>query len=197
MCVIRCLCVCARTLHLRACVRETRYYQRGSVVKQKRLKWYPEFRHQTPEAGWVMAHRSTARTKAAMVKRMEMVEERDRWSRQKTSSLGVCSEFCLGSEALGFMSVGIWRKSCSLEEKSGERMRERCKGMCGALRVWMIGEINQVPSWPSCQSTAFPSAPLQYNYVSAYFFLQAGHKVRCSFWECMAGEFPSVRVCFF
>lgn len=78
---------------------------------------------------------------------------------------GVCSEFCLGSEALGFMSVRIWRKSCSLEEKSGQRMRERCKGMCGALRVWMIGEINQVPSWPSCQSIA---APLQYNYVSGY-----------------------------
>lgn len=81
---------------------------------------------------------------------------------------GVCSEFCLGSEALGFMSVRIWRKSCSLEKKSGERKRERCKGMCGALRVWMIGEINQVPSWSSCHSIAFPSASLQYNSVSGY-----------------------------
>ena len=76
---------------------------------------------------------------------------------------GVCSKFYLGSEALGFMSVRIWRKSCSLEKKSGEKQRVGCKGMCGALRVWMIGDINQVPSWPSCQSIAFPLAPLQYN----------------------------------
>lgn len=110
---------------------------------------------------------------------------------------GVCREFCLGSEALGFMSVRIWRKSCSPEKKSGERKRERCKGMCGALRVWMIGEINQVPSWPSCQSIAFPSAPLQYNSVNVFFsFLKTRPKVRCCFRVCMAGEFPSVHVCF-
>lgn len=110
---------------------------------------------------------------------------------------GVCGEFCLGSEALGFMSVRIWRKSCSLEKKSGEQKRGRCKGMCGALRVWMIGEINQVPSWPSCQSIAFPSAPLQYNSVNGYLKRKKqGPKVRCCFRVCMAGEFPSVQVCF-
>lgn len=74
----------------------------------------------------------------------------------------VCSKVCLGSEALGFMSVRIWRKSCSLEGKSGEKKREGCKGMCGALRAWMIGDISQVPSWSSCQSMA---AALQYSSV--------------------------------
>lgn len=103
---------------------------------------------------------------------------------------GLCGQCCLGSAALGFMSVRIWRKSCSPETKCGEWMGERCKGMCGALRVWMIGEINQVPSEPSCQSHTFPSAPSQRNYVSAYFiylvffffFKETGPEIRCFFW---------------
>lgn len=44
---------------------------------------------------------------------------------------GVCSGFCLGSEVLGFMSVRVWRKSCSLEEKA---QREKESGMQGD--VW-------------------------------------------------------------
>lgn len=69
-CASRDVCVPARpcTHHLHACVRETRYYQRGSLVQRETKEWYPELRHQTPEASWVMVHRSTARTKAAMVK---------------------------------------------------------------------------------------------------------------------------------
>ena len=35
----------------------------------------------------------------------------------------VCIEFCLGSKALGFMSVRICRKSRSLEKKNGEKKR--------------------------------------------------------------------------
>lgn len=84
---------------------------------------------------------------------------------------GLCGQCCLGSAALRFMSVRIWRKSCSPETKCGEWMGERCKGMCGALRVWMIGEINQGPSEPSCQSYTLPSAPLPHNYVCAYYGL--------------------------
>lgn len=106
---------------------------------------------------------------------------------------GLCGQCCLGSAALRFMSVRIWRKSCSPETKCGEWMGERCKGMCGALRVWMIGEINQVPSEPSCQSYTLPSAPLPHNYVCAYygsfffgcFFRNTGPKIRC-----FLGVFP-------
>lgn len=114
----------------------------------------------------------------------------------------VCSEFCFsGSEALGFMSVRIWRKSCSLEGKSAERKRERCKGMCGALRVWMIGEMNQVPSWPSCQSLRSPSQSFTVQvcerlFIYFFSFLETGPRVRCCFGVCVAGEFPSVHVCF-
>lgn len=104
---------------------------------------------------------------------------------------GLCGRCCLGSAALGFMSVRIWRKSCSPETKCGEWMGERCKGMCGALRVWMIGEVNQVPSEPSCQSCTLHSAPLQHNYVCMRllcFFLfilfisNTGPKIRCFSW---------------
>lgn len=105
----------------------------------------------------------------AMVRRMETVVERDRWSRQKTSCLGSAASAASRSAALGFMSVRICRKSCSPGTKCGEWMGERCKGMCGALRVWMIGEVNQVPSEPSCHSFTFPILLcFQHKHVSSY-----------------------------
>lgn len=53
------------------------------------------------------------------------IDEVDR--RQAAQSAG---RFCLGSEALGFMSVRIWRKSCSLEKKNGKKKRERDASGC-------------------------------------------------------------------
>lgn len=128
-----------------------------------------DIKHQGPVELWCIDRLQEQR--AAMVKGMEIVEERDRWSRQKTSRSAANSVW--GPEALGFMSVRIWRKSCSPERKSGERKRETCKGMCGPLRVWMIGEINQVPSWPSCQSIAFPLCCFTVNSVGFFFKKQS------------------------
>lgn len=124
-----CICACARRLH--ACVRETRYYQCGSVVKRERLKWYPELRHQTPGASWVMAHRSTARTKGAMVKRMEIVEERDRWSRRKASSLGSAANSVWGLRLWGLCQSGSGGKVAPLRkraESEWERDARECVG---------------------------------------------------------------------
>ncbi len=109
-------------------------------------------------------------------------EQRERWLRgwkswkkeideadKKTSSQGSAANSVWGLRLLGLCQSGYGGKVAPLRKRvESKRERERCKGMCGALRVWMIGEINQVPSWPSCQSIAFPSAPLQYNSVNGY-----------------------------
>lgn len=125
VCVCQWMCMCARahTHHLRACVRETWYYQCGSLVQRKWLKWYPELRHQTPEASWVMVHRSTARTKGAMVKGMEIVEERDRWSRQRTSSPGSAANSVWGLRLRGLCQSGSRGKVAPLRKRV-ERKRE-------------------------------------------------------------------------
>lgn len=101
---------------------------------------------------------------------------------------------------------GVWGSGLYVSQDLEEKLlpwgkawraneRARCKGMCGALRVWMIGEVNQVPSWPSCQSNAFPSAPLQYNYVRAYFF-SSGTQSQVLLWS-MHGWWVSVCPCLF
>lgn len=133
---ILCLCVFVCTHHLCAFVRETWFYQCSSVVKQKWSKWYPELRHQTPEASWVMAHRSTARTKGGGgFNGMEIVEERDRWSRQKTSS-PVCRQILFGVWGSGvYVSQDLEEKLLPWEKEWKEKEREGCKRMCGALRV--------------------------------------------------------------
>lgn len=128
----------------------------GLVLKWKRSKWYPELRHQTQRPSELWRIDRLQEQRGAMVRRMETVVERDRWSRQKTSCRGPAAGAASRSAALGFMSVRICRKSCSPGTKCGEWMGERCKGMCGALRVWMIGEANQVPSEPSCHPYTFP-----------------------------------------
>lgn len=122
-CVSECVCVCAHTHHLHACVRETWYYQCGSLVQRKWLKWYPELRHQTPEVSWVMVHRSTARTKGAMVKGMEIVEERDRWSRERTSSPGSAANSVWGLRLWGLCQSGSGGKVAPLRKRV-ERKRE-------------------------------------------------------------------------
>lgn len=124
VCVIICVWIRACTHHLHACVPETWYYRCGSLPQQKRLKWYPDLRHQTPEASWVMVHRLTARTKGAMVKRMEIVEERDRWSRQKTSSLGSAANSVRGLRLWGLCQPGSGGKVAPLRKRVEERMRE-------------------------------------------------------------------------
>lgn len=105
--------------------------------KRKENAWNdiqnPDFKHGRPVELWRIDRLREQRR--PMVKGMEIVDvekEIDRWSGQKTSSPGVCSELCLGSEALGFMSVGIWRKSCSHEKGSGEGDARECVGHWGS-----------------------------------------------------------------
>lgn len=131
VCVSMCVRVRARTHHLHACIRETRYYQCGSLVERKTEKWYPELRHQTPEASWVMAHRSTARTKGAMVKGMEMVEERDRWSRQKTSSPGSAANSVWGLRLWGLCQSGSGGKVAPLRKRVESEWERDARGCVG------------------------------------------------------------------
>lgn len=125
-----CVYMCAHYLH--ACLRETQYYLHGSLARRrKRSKWYPELRHQTPETSWVMVHRSSARTKAAMVKRMKIVEERDRWGGQKTSSLGSAANSVWGLRLWGLCQSGSGGKVAPLRqrvESEWQRDARECVG---------------------------------------------------------------------
>lgn len=110
-------------------------------------------------------------------------EQRERWLRGWKSWKKEIDEADRRQVAWGLLRIlfGVWGSGVYVSQDLGEKLLpwekewrrewERCKGMCGALRVWMIGEVNQVPSWPSCQSIAFLSAPLQYNYVRWYIYI--------------------------
>lgn len=110
ICVPLCVYVCTPVL-MRHCI---------IIVVQwfnKKMKWYPELRHQTPEASWVMVHRSTARTKRTLVKGMEIVEKRDRWSRQKTSSPGSAVNSVWGLKFWGLCQSRSARKVAPLRKR--------------------------------------------------------------------------------
>lgn len=108
-------------------------------------------------------------------------EQRERWLRGWKSWKKEIDEADRRQAAWGLLRIvfGVWGSGVYVSQDLGEKLLpwgkewrsewERCKGMCGALRVWMI-EINQVPSWPSCQSIAFLSAPLQCDHAYYYVF---------------------------
>lgn len=72
------------TRHLHACVCETHYYCFGENSPNDIQN--SDIKHWRPVELWHIDRLQVQR--GAMAKRMEIVEERDRWSRQKTSSLG-------------------------------------------------------------------------------------------------------------
>ncbi len=117
-------CVCV-PVHAHIIVRH------GIISAVHWLKWYPELRHQTPEASWVMVHRSAARTKGAMVKGMEIVEERDRWSRQKTSSPGSAADSVWGLRLWGFCQSGSGGKVAPWRERAESERGRDARGCVG------------------------------------------------------------------
>lgn len=137
LCVyVLCLYVCV-SVCLHAHIIYTPVFVRHGIIsvvhwfKRKRLKWYPELRHQTPEASWVMVHRSTARTKGAMVKGMEIVEERDRWRRQKTSSPGSAANSVWGLRLWGLCQSGSGGKVAPLRKRVGSEKERDARGCVG------------------------------------------------------------------
>lgn len=139
-------------------------------------------------------------------------EQRERWLRGWKSWKKEIDDADRRQAAWGLLQIlfGVWGSGVYVSQDLVEKLLpwgkewrsewERCKGMCGALRVWMIGEINQVPSWPSCQSIAFLSAPLQCNHAYCYvfflFFLKNGTQCQVLLLS-MHGWWVSVGPCLF
>lgn len=76
-------------------------------------------------------HRSTARTKGAMVKGMEIAEERDRWSRQKTSSLGSAENSVWGLRLWGLCQSGSGGKVAPLRKRVESERERDARGCVG------------------------------------------------------------------
>ena len=203
VCVCVNICACACTRHLHACVPwdmvlSVRFT--GSTKNGWNDIQSSDIKHQRPRELWCIDRLREQRERwlrgwKSWKRRKK--KKRDRWSRQKTSSPGSAADSGVWASGV-YVSQDLEEKLLPWEQQWRGKESEGCKGVCGAPGGWMRGDVNQVPSWPSCQSIAFPSAPLQYNSTvnaSFLFFSLTGLKVRCCSGACMAAEFPSDCVC--